>query len=57
MFEPNKFGGVGKKKGTARETRLSYGGRRRGTHLLGDQLDARAAAGSWQIADRYTMAS
>ena len=33
-----------------------YGVRSRRTRLLEDQLD-RAGAGSWQIADRYTMAS
>eukprot|EP00964_Phaeocystis_antarctica_P054969 scaffold32324_cov71-Phaeocystis_antarctica.AAC.1 len=33
-----------------------YGGSSRGTHLLEDQL-GRADAGSWQIADRYYMAS
>ena len=33
-----------------------YGGRPRGTRLLEDQL-GRADAGSWQIADRYYMAS
>ena len=33
-----------------------YGGRSRRTHILEDQLD-RAGAGSWQIADRYYMAS
>ena len=36
--------------------RLLYGGRSRGTRLLGDQL-WRADAGSWQIADRYYTAS
>ena len=33
-----------------------YGVRSRRTHLFGDQL-WRADAGSWQIADRYTVAS
>ena len=33
-----------------------YGVRSRRTRLLEDQL-GRADAGSWQIADRYTMAS
>ena len=34
----------------------AYGVRSRRTHLLEDQL-GRADAGSWQIADRYYMAS
>eukprot|EP00964_Phaeocystis_antarctica_P051395 scaffold29975_cov49-Phaeocystis_antarctica.AAC.3 len=36
--------------------KITYGGCRRGTQSSGDQL-GRADAGSWQIADRYTMAS
>ena len=47
------------RKRNAAETRYTtrvYGVRSRRTHLFGDQL-WRADAGSWQIADRYTVAS
>ena len=56
----NRKKGLAKAKGEppggAVLTKYSYGGRRRRTHLLEDQLN-RADAGSWQIADRYYMAS
>ena len=52
----NRKKGLRGSPGGAVLTKYSYGGRRRRTHLLEDQLN-RADAGSWQIADRYYMAS